>query len=145
MKIKLKGIKSQQNDEQVSDIVFMYNCIVMWSQPLRPNVDYHVPSNPSHVLFPQRPYKMDAIDGPKPSSVLFKTPPQKPPVANQNAGGDARIGQASANQINDVADRQTPSGDSPPNLSPAKNVYISQDTTTPNGILANSMPYPREV
>jgi len=93
----------------------------------------------------QRGSHSDAADGPKPSSVLFKTPPSKYAATNQNAGDGSHV---TSDQIaaDNVAHSRTPSGDSPKTLSPTKNIYASQDTTTTtNGALTSVEPYPREV
>jgi len=86
------------------------------------------------------------VDGPKPSSVLFKTPPSKYAATNQNAGDGSHV---TSDQItaDNIAHSRTPFGDSPKIQSPTKNIYASRDTaaTTTNGALTSVEPYPREV
>ena len=92
--------------------------------------------------------KPDAVDGPKPSSVLIKTSPSKQPAANQDAGDGRHVVGRASNQIavDNVGRVRTPSsGDSPQTTSPTKNVYIGVDSTTSSGALINAAPYPREV
>ena len=91
---------------------------------------------------PQRSVRPTTVDAPKPSSVLFKTsPPSKQPTASPDTGDGGHLVHGEMKQI-----ICTLSGDSPPTVSPTKNVYIGQDTTvSSNGALIHTEPYPREV
>jgi len=101
----------------------------------------------SSLSVPQRTAKPNTADGPKPSSVSFKTSQPKQPTANQDVGDGGHVYPGAVNQImaDSVARIPTPSGDSPQNVSSTKNVYICQDATVTNGALNSVETYPREV
>ena len=102
-----------------------------------------MPASPSlPVPVQQRSVKPNIVDGPKPSSILLKTSPSKPPTTNQDAGDGSHVVQGVADN---VARIQTLSGDALQTTSPTKNAYIGRDSTASNGALVNAEPYPREV
>ena len=111
----------------------------MCIQPSRWSADGQVPGHGP----PQRNNRSDNISGPKPSSVLFKSPPSKLSTTNQGAGDGSHVDQGAVSQIVVYNAARTPSGDSEPKLSSSNNVY--QDSSISNGALTTTTPYPREV